>query len=468
MVMPEMAKGGAGSRRPRTERRIFGTDGVRGEANVHPMTTEMAMAIGRAIVKVIGKGGHHSKVVIGKDTRLSGYMLESALVSGIASAGGDTYLVGPLPTPGIAHMTQAMRADAGVVISASHNPYADNGIKIFGRDGFKLPDETECDLEAIIFGAGHPKGLPSAAGLGRAFRIQDALGRYVTFVKSTFPRELRLDGLRIVVDCAHGAAYKAGPLVLEELGAEVMSLGVRPNGKNINLDCGALHPGQLVREVKSIRADIGIALDGDADRLIVVDERGQIVDGDAIMALIGARKLADHSLRKRTLVATVMSNLGLERAIERAGGKLVRTAVGDRYVVEAMRKHGYNIGGEQSGHLVFLDYTTTGDGLIAALQVLAVMVRESRPVSRLASEAMERVPQLLVNVKVGQKKPLDELPEVDKAIKAAEKRLGKEGRVVVRFSGTEPKVRVMIEGPDETQIRSHADSIAAALQSALG
>ncbi|MBI2895655.1 MAG: phosphoglucosamine mutase [Deltaproteobacteria bacterium] len=455
-------------RGPRVERKIFGTDGVRGEANTYPMTTEIAMAIGRAIVKVIGRGGHHSRVVIGKDTRLSGYMLESALVSGIASAGGDVYLVGPLPTPGIAHMTQAMRADAGVVISASHNPYADNGIKIFGRDGYKLPDEVESELESIVFGDGGLASLPTSADLGKAFRIQDALGRYVTFVKSTFPRELRLDGLRIVVDCAHGAAYRAGPLVLEELGGEVRTLGVKPNGKNINLNCGALHPAQLAREVKSARADIGIALDGDADRLIVVDEHGHVVDGDAIMALVGARRLADHSLRKKTLVATVMSNLGLERAIERAGGKLVRTAVGDRYVVEAMRRHGYNIGGEQSGHLVFLDYTTTGDGLIAALQVLAVMVRESRSISELAAEAMERVPQLLVNLKVAHKRPLDELPEVDRAIKAAEKKLGNEGRVVVRFSGTEPKVRIMIEGPDEAQIKSHADSIAAALQSALG
>jgi len=449
------------------ERKLFGTDGVRGEANVYPMTAEVATNIGRGIVQAMGIAGHHCKVVIGKDTRLSGYMLEFALVSGVTAAGGDAYLLGVLPTPGIAHMTQAMRADAGIVISASHNPYADNGIKVFGRDGFKLPDSVEVKLESLVL---HPEAAAppaSAADLGRAFRIQDALGRYVTFVKSSFPRELRLEGVRVVVDAAHGAGYRAGPLVFEELGADVISIGVKPNGKNINLACGALHPEGLAKEVKKSRADIGIALDGDADRLIVVDEKGRIVDGDAIMALIATRKIADHTLRKKTLVATVMSNLGLERAIEKAGGKLVRTQVGDRYVVESMRKHGYAIGGEQSGHLVFLDYTTTGDALIAALQVLAVMVREGQPISKLAEEAMQRVPQLLVNVKVHQKKPLAELPTVQKAIDSAEKKLGKDGRVVVRFSGTEAKVRIMIEGPDEVQIKAHADSIAEALKTAL-
>jgi phosphoglucosamine mutase len=449
------------------ERKLFGTDGVRGEANVYPMTSEVATNIGRGIVQAMGIAGHHCKVVIGKDTRLSCYMLEFALVSGVTAAGGDAYLLGVLPTPGIAHMTQAMRADAGVVISASHNPYADNGIKVFGRDGFKLPDTVEAKLESLVL---HPEVAappPGAADLGRAFRIQDALGRYVTFVKSSFPRELRLEGVRIVVDGAHGAGYRAGPLVFEELGADVISIGVKPNGKNINLASGALHPEMLAKEVKSARADIGIALDGDADRLIVVDEKGRIVDGDAIMALIATRKIADHTLSKKTLVATIMSNLGLERAIQQAGGKLVRTQVGDRYVVEAMRKHGYAIGGEQSGHLIFLDYTTTGDALIAALQVLAVMVREGQPISRLTETVMQRVPQLLVNVKVHQKKPLAQLPTVCKAIAAAEKKMGKDGRVVVRFSGTEAKVRIMIEGPDEVQIKAHADTIAEALKTAL-
>jgi phosphoglucosamine mutase len=301
------------------------------------MTSEVATSIGRGIVQALGIAGHHCKIVIGKDTRISGYMLEFALTSGVTAAGGDAYLLGVLPTPGIAHMVQTMRADAGVVISASHNPYADNGIKVFGRDGFKLPDAVEHRLESLVL---HPEKAappPSAADLGRAFRIQDALGRYVTFVKSSFPRELRLEGIRIVIDGANGAGYRAGPLVFEELGAEVIPIGVKPNGKNINLECGALHPEDLAREVKNARADIGIALDGDADRLIVVDEKGKVVDGDAIMALIATRKLADHTLRKKTLVATVMSNLGLERAIEKAGGKLVRTAVGDRYVVEAMQ-----------------------------------------------------------------------------------------------------------------------------------
>ena len=449
------------------QRKLFGTDGVRGAANVYPMTSEVATNIGRGIVRLLGTPGHHCRVVIGKDTRLSGYMLEFALVSGVSSAGGDAYLLGVLPTPGIAHMAQTMRADAGIVISASHNPYADNGIKVFGRDGFKLPDVVEAKLEALVLDNGQDRPTPGPGDLGRAFRIQDALGRYVTFVKSAFPRELRLEGVRIVVDAGHGAGYRAGPLVFEELGADVIAIGNKPNGKNINQASGALHPENLAKEVKNARADIGVALDGDADRLIVVDEKGRVVDGDAIMALIATRKILDHTLRKKTLVATVMSNLGLERAIQRAGGKLVRTQVGDRYVVESMRKNGYNIGGEQSGHLVFLDYTTTGDALIAALQVLAVMIREGQPVSKLAEEAMERVPQLLVNVKVAHRRPLEELPAVTRAIQAAEKKLGKDGRIVVRFSGTEPKVRIMIEGPDEVQIKAHADSIAEALRTAL-
>ncbi len=441
-------------------RKLFGTDGIRGLANEGSMTPEIAFRIGAAVTyQVRRRAAHVPRVVVGKDTRLSGYLLEQAISAGVCSQGGRVMLSGPLPTPAIAHLTTSMRADAGVVISASHNPYEDNGIKIFGADGFKLPDAAEEELEALIEGDALDTRRPTGKNVGRAERLDDAPGRYVAFVKQSFPNELTLEGLRIVVDAAHGAAYTVAPAVFYELGAEVCPIGVSPNGKNINKERGAVHPDACAKEVLKRRADLGIALDGDADRVIVIDERGMQVDGDCVMALCATRMIASGKLRKKTLVATVMSNLGLERAVEDAGGKLVRTAVGDRYVVETMREKGYNFGGEQSGHMIFLDHASTGDGLVAALQLLSIVLREQRPLSELASRAMKRVPQVLVNAKLKQRRPLEEMPETGKAVRAAEKKLGKTGRVVVRWSGTEPKLRVMIEGEDEGAISLLARSI---------
>ncbi len=440
-------------------RKLFGTDGIRGVANEYPMTPEVALKAGAAVTWWASRGGRSARVVIGKDTRLSGYMLETALAAGVCSQGGRVLLTGPLPTPAIAYVVQSMRADVGVVISASHNPYADNGIKIFGPDGFKLPDAAEAEIEALMEDPRLITARRTEAGVGRAEKIEDARGRYVTFVKGTFPKSLRLDGLRIVVDGAHGAAYRVAPLVFSELGADVSAIGVKPNGRNINDRCGALHPESLAAEVVKRKAHLGIALDGDADRLIVVDEHGTVVDGDAIMAICARRMLEAGSLARNTVVATVMSNLGLERALGGLGIKLVRTAVGDRYVVEAMRKHGYNFGGEQSGHLVFLDHATTGDGLIAALQVVGALVTAQRPLSDIAADAMHRVPQVLVNATLKSRRPLDHMPTTMIAIRAAEERLGDSGRVLVRWSGTEPKLRVMVEGEDTTSIRTIADKI---------
>lgn len=441
------------------QRRIFGTDGVRGVANVEPMTVETAMRLGRAVAHLFHRRTHRGRVVIGKDTRLSGYMFEQAIAAGICSMGADVLLCGPLPTPGIAFITSSMRADAGVVISASHNPYQDNGIKIFAADGFKLPDAAEARIEELLTSGELNAAYPEAADIGRAARIDDARGRYIVFLKRSFPRQRSLDGIKIVVDCAHGAAYKVAPAVLEELGATVFALGDEPNGTNINDGVGALHPQAMCQAVVDLGAQVGIALDGDADRVIFADERGNIVDGDAIMALCARRLLARGELQNNTLVATVMSNLGLERAVQAAGGKLVRTNVGDRYVVEEMRRHGYNFGGEQSGHLIFLDHMTTGDGIIAALQVLAQMLEEGRPLSELAG-LMVKVPQVLVSVKVKQRRPLDDLADVQRLIQSAESRLGQDGRVLVRYSGTEPKVRVMIEGPSDSLISQMAHEIA--------
>jgi len=449
------------------ERKLFGTDGIRGVANEPPMTSEVALNLGRAVAYLFRYKGRAGRIVVGKDTRLSCYMFETALASGICSMGADCWLCGPLPTPGIAHIASSMRADAGVVISASHNPYTDNGIKVFAGDGFKLPDETEAELERLMESGELAGSLAGPQELGRTTRIDDARGRYVAFLKSTFPRELTLDGLRLVVDCANGAAYKSAPAVLEELGAKVFPLAVSPNGRNINDGCGALHPKQVQLAVLQHEAHLGIALDGDADRVIVVDEKGQVVDGDAVMAIIGTRMLKQNTLSNNTLVVTVMSNLGLERCITAAGGKVVRTAVGDRYVVEEMKRGGYNVGGEQSGHLIFLDYMTTGDGVVGALRILAAMVREGRPVSELA-QVMMRYPQVLVNVKVQQKRPLEELASVLKLIEGAEQKLGSEGRVLVRYSGTEPKARVMVEGPAHDLIKGIADEIAAELVRACG
>jgi phosphoglucosamine mutase len=443
-------------------RKLFGTDGIRGVANRGAMTPEVAFRVGAAIVHQARKRlKHPPRVIIGKDTRISGYMLETALASGVCAWGGQVILTGPLPTPAIAHLVSSMRADAGVVLSASHNEFPDNGIKVFGADGFKLPDETEAELERLIASDALDHGRPEGAKVGVAERLDDAGGRYITFVKQTFPDDLTLEGLKVVVDAAHGAAYKVAPTVFEELGAEVFPIGVRPTGTNINQKCGAVHPSACAAEVKKRRADVGIALDGDADRVIVIDQGGNEVDGDRVMGLCAIRMLKERRLAKKTLVATVMSNLGLERAIEDAGGKMVRTAVGDRYVVEAMRKGGYNLGGEQSGHVIFLDHASTGDGLVAALQVLAMVRREGKPLSELARNVMTRVPQVLVNATLPARKPLDQMPRTTKAIRSAEKELGKTGRLVVRWSGTEPKLRVMVEGENEARIRVLADAIAA-------
>jgi phosphoglucosamine mutase len=444
-------------------RHLFGTDGIRGVANEHPMTPELALALGRAVAFVAGRGKKHApRVVIGKDTRLSGYMLETAMAAGICSMGGRVMLCGPIPTPAVAHLTVSMRADAGIVISASHNPYDDNGIKIFGDDGFKLPDEAEAEIERLLRDDGLLGARKTGPGIGRAEKLEDARGRYIVFAKTTFPRDLSLDGVRIVVDAAHGAAYKVAPRVFHELGANVTAIGVKPSGTNINKDAGALHPDNVRAEVVKKGAQIGIALDGDADRVIVIDEKGQIVDGDVVMAMCALRMLRDGELRKNTVVATVMSNLGLERALEREGAKLVRTAVGDRYVVEAMRHGGYNLGGEQSGHLVFLDHASTGDGIIGALQVLALMMRTGKPLSLLAQSAMERVPQVLENVNLPAKKPVDEMKHLASATQTVKRALGSDGRILIRWSGTEPKLRIMLEGPNEDRIRAWAKDLAAA------
>jgi phosphoglucosamine mutase len=453
-------------------RRLFGTDGVRGVANVHPMTAEMALQLGRALAYLVRSGPHRHRIVIGKDTRLSGYMLEQAIASGICSMGVDVMLCGPLPTPGIAFITESMRADAGVVISASHNPYQDNGIKFFSRDGFKLPDEMELQIERLVLGTSGETAQefqalrPTANRIGKAKRIGDEVGRYVVFLKSLFPRDLTLDGLTVVVDCAHGAAYKVAPAVFEELGAKVITLNAKPDGKNINDGCGAVHPEGMARSIEKNGAQLGIALDGDADRVIVADEKGRIVDGDAIMAIVGRDLIRRRALAKNAVVATVMSNVGLERSLREVGGQVIRTQVGDRYVVEEMRRNGYNFGGEQSGHLIFLDHVTTGDGVCAALNLLAVMLRESRPVSELA-RCFEPVPQVLLNLAVKQKRPLEELPAVQEAIAAVEKALEGEGRVFVRYSGTENKARVLVEGPDADRIKGYAQRIAAELERAL-
>jgi phosphoglucosamine mutase len=405
--------------------------------------------------------------VIGKDTRLSGYMLENALAAGICSMGVDILLVGPLPTPGIAFITSGMRADAGVVISASHNPFQDNGIKFFNRDGFKLPDEVEDAIESLVFNGGIEHVRPVASAVGKAFRVDDAVGRYVVFLKSTFPSHLSLEGVKMVVDCANGAAYRVTPSVFEELGAQVVTIGVSPNGTNINEECGSLHPECVAQKVRETGADIGIALDGDADRVIVVDSKGAEVDGDHIMAVCGREMKEKGKLAKDTVVATVMSNLGLERSLAEAGIRLERTQVGDRYVVECMRANGYNFGGEQSGHLVFLDHGTTGDGVLAALQLLAIMMEKGRSLSDLAS-VMTAVPQVLKNVKVRERVAMERLPEVAKAMTTAEAELGGAGRVLVRYSGTEPKLRVMLEGDDETLIHRLADRICEAVQKEIG
>jgi phosphoglucosamine mutase len=430
---------------------MFGTDGVRGVANTDPMTVENALALGQAVAHIFRRIGGRHKVVIGKDTRLSGYMFETALSAGICAMGGDVLLVGPLPTPGIAFLTHSMRADAGVVISASHNPYQDNGIKFFGRDGFKLPDDLEAKIEAIMLGDHLKEARPASPQIGRAHRIDDATGRYIVYLKNTFPSHLALDGLRVVVDCANGAAYKIAPQVFQELGAEVIAIGVAPNGLNINENCGSLFPEGVSAKVREHRADLGISLDGDADRLIVVDHNGDVLDGDRIMAICAEQMLRKRKLKRNTVVATVMSNIGLDLFLKERKIRLVRSQVGDRYVVEMMRGGGYNFGGEQSGHLIFLDHATTGDGVLAALQLLAVMVDSGRRIADLANELVA-YPQVLLNVKLKKHVPLESLKAFQKTKAEFEKKLGTRGRIVVRYSGTEPVLRIMAEGESRTEI----------------
>jgi len=438
-------------------RKYFGTDGIRGRANDGVMTPEVVMRVGMATGLVLAQNDGRQRIVIGKDTRLSGYMLENALVSGFTAVGADVMLLGPMPTPAVAMLTRSLRADIGVMISASHNGFSDNGIKIFAADGFKLSDSVEAEIESLM---DEPLGrrLATGSAIGRATRLEGVRDRYVEFVKRTFPRHLSLDGLRIVVDCAHGAAYRVAPEALWELGAEVVSLGVAPDGTNINRECGSTSLDAVRRKVQEVRADIGIALDGDADRVIIVDEKGKPVDGDQLLAVIADSWHRQERLRQRTVVATIMSNLGLERHFTGQGIDLQRTKVGDRYVVERMRQGGFNLGGEQSGHIILTDYTTTGDGILAALELLSVVVASGKRVSEVCHR-FERVPQILKNVRYDGGAPLEEEPVI-RAIDAARERLGNTGRLVVRASGTEPLIRIMAEGDDATFIGDLADELA--------
>ncbi|MFV8259346.1 phosphoglucosamine mutase [Bdellovibrio bacteriovorus] len=451
--------------------RLFGTDGIRGTANQYPMTPEMVVKIGQAIGYLLRKEAEEKsssvrKVVIGKDTRLSGYMIEQALASGLNSMGVFVQLVGPLPTPGIGYLTRTMRAAAGIVISASHNPFHDNGIKVFGSDGFKISEEMEREIERLVLEEDLTPLLPPSKEIGRTRRIEDSQGRYIVYVKGTFPLEYTLDGMRIVLDTANGASYKVAPSIFQELGAEVIQLGDDPNGTNINDKVGALYPQKLAESVLHYRADVGISLDGDADRVIMVDEKGEIVNGDRILAICALHMKERGLLKGDTLVATQMSNFGLEKRMNEAGIKLVKTGVGDKYVVEEMRKHGYNLGGEQSGHIIFLDHTTTGDGCIAALSVLAVMKQTGKKMSDL-NHVFEDVPQILINCRVKRRAELSELAGYNDMIRNIEKKLAGNGRVFVRFSGTEPVIRVLVEGTEKAQITQFAEEIASFLEKEL-
>jgi len=455
-------------------KRIFGTDGVRGTANIEPVTAETALKLGRAAGHVFkhlqsqSRGHGRHKIVLGKDTRLSGYMLENALSSGILSMGVDVLFIGPLPTPGVAYVTRSLRADAGIVITASHNPYADNGIKFFRADGYKLDETIEHNIENLVFSGEIENIRPTAEDIGKAVRIDDALGRYIEQAKSSFPRGMTLDGMRIVVDCAHGAAYKSTPCVLRELGADVIVYGDQPDGKNINKDCGSMHPGLMCKKIWEHRADVGLAHDGDADRLLLCDEAGNLIDGDDIMAICTLDMLAQGSLAEKTLVATVMSNAGLDCAVKAAGGKVVRTAVGDKNVIDEMLRYGFNLGGEQSGHMIFRDFSTTGDGLIAALQVLRIMKSRKEPLSRLAA-CWTRFPQLVTNIVVREKTPFEQLDGISDLVAAAEKDLqGQGGRVMLRYSGTEPKARLLLEGRDPALLNQWSDKISKALKKHVG
>jgi len=450
--------------------KLFGTDGIRGIANRYPMTAEIALQVGRAVAHYFrGKGNrvdNNSIILIGKDTRRSSYMLEQALAAGITSQGANALLVGPMPTPGVAFLTRSMRADAGIMVSASHNTYEYNGIKLFGHDGFKLPDDVEAEIERLVLSEELSQSLPIGDKLGKAKRIDDAMGRYVVQTKSSFPQNQDLRGLRIVLDSANGAAYKFAPLVFEELGAEVIQLGNHPDGVNINRDCGALHPMNMVESVRAYRADLGIALDGDADRVILADDQGNVVDGDQMMAILAIYLKERGLLAKNTLVATPMSNMGLELGLKAQGIHLVYADIGDRSVVDMMRRDGYNLGGEQSGHVVFLDYASTGDGVVAALAVLSVIKSSGKPLSELR-QVMSIVPQILKNVRVLKKPPLSQISEIQEAITKVQSSLGTRGRLLVRYSGTEPLCRVMIEGEDAGHIKELADGLAVTISKAL-
>ena len=454
--------------------RIFGTDGVRGTANIEPVTAETALKLGRAaahVFKTLANHNHsrsHHEIVIGKDTRLSGYMLENALSSGILSMGVDVLFIGPLPTPGVAYVTRSLRADAGIVITASHNPYPDNGIKFFGPDGYKLADAIEERIEGLVFSGEIENIRPTAGSIGQAVRIDDALGRYIEYAKNSFPRGLTLDGLRIVVDCGNGAAYKASPCVLRELGAEVFVYGNQPNGTNINLDCGSMHPELMCAKVREHHAHLGIAHDGDADRLILCDETGALIDGDDIMAIAALDMLANGTLANNTLVSTVMSNAGLDVAVTAAGGRIIRTAVGDKNVIDAMVRGGFNLGGEQSGHMIFLDHSTTGDGLVSALQMLRIMKAKGQPLSQLA-RCWTRYPQLVTNVRVREKRPFEQLDGVLALVAQAEAAVKPSGgRVLLRYSGTEPKARLLIEGRDAAVLEKWSSQICDAIKRQVG
>ena len=454
-------------------KKIFGTDGVRGTANVEPVTAETSLKLGQAAAHVFrnletrARDRSKHKIVIGKDTRLSGYMLENAISAGVISMGVDVLFIGPLPTPGVAYVTRSLRADAGIVITASHNPYDDNGIKFFRADGYKLDDEVEGRIERLVFSGEIEKIRPTAKEIGKAVRIDDALGRYIEYAKSSFPRQLTLEGLRVAVDCANGAAYKSTPCVLRELGAEVFIQGNHPDGLNINKDCGSMHPENVCRMVKEHNADLGLAHDGDADRVVLCDETGTLVDGDDIMAILALERLAEGTLAKNTLVTTVMSNAGLEAVIREAGGSVVRTAVGDQNVLAEMVKQDLNIGGEQSGHIILRDFSTTGDGLMAALQILRAMKASGEKLSKLARR-WTRFPQLLTNIVVREKKPLETLDSVNSMLAQAEKALQPQGgRVLLRYSGTEPKIRLLLEGRDAATLEQWNQKIAAALRQEL-
>ncbi len=446
--------------------KLFGTDGVRGVANEYPMTAEMALNIGRSAAYLFKRKGHIPRIIIGKDTRISGYMLENALVSGICSMGVNALMVGPLPTPGIAFATNSMRADAGIVISASHNPFQDNGIKIFSSDGFKLPDEKELEIEKLIFSNNMDALHPSPNELGKAYRIDDARGRYIVFLKNTFPKDYTLEGTKVVLDCANGATYRVAPETFFELGADVTSVFDEPNGENINTNCGSLHPEALIEEVVKRRVDVGFAFDGDGDRLIAIDEKGSVIKGDQIMAICAKEMKKEGTLTKNLVVSTVMSNIGLGIALKQLGIHHVTTKVGDRYVLKEMQAKGASIGGEQSGHVIFLQHHTTGDGITAALQLMAVMKKEQKPLSELA-KVMTVFPQKLINVGVKTRPELSTIPEISEVIRDVEAQLGNKGRVLVRYSGTQSMCRVMVEGPMQEDTQKYCKQIAEVVREKL-